>query len=307
MNNKVTKNDFLLKINSQELNVLKYTKQKLKDAEDLVKTLQDKIDLMATVEGVIKSTVADVELLLSDDKDPKTLAIMVTALKRELKASEGRRNDVKNILKSTQSDLRREQDVKRNFQESLRQIESDNFRLTEEIQQKDKLIEKLKSGSSSSLSPLTSPTPNLTPTNKLKKNHLSIDWNINTPSPTTLNENAKQIQDSDSPYLNIKSSSIGLTPILQRMRPVSKRDEKDDNLFKDMAIFKKPRLTERSTTVRQSNMVFNGFGGSERKENTEFPNVPLSTSEFKIKSTSSRLKSGKLKKLSNPIVFGKNS
>lgn len=306
MHNKVTKNDFLLKINSQELNVLKYTKQKLKDAEDLVKTLQDKIDLMATVEGVIKSTVADVELLLSDDKDPKTLAIMVTALKRELRASEGRRNEVKKILKSTQSDLRREQDVKRNFQESLRQIESDNFRLTEEIQQKDKLIEKLKSGSSSS--PLTSPTANVTPSNKCKKNLLSIDWNINTPSPTTLNENAKQIQDSDSPYLNIKSSSIGLTPILQRMRPASKRDDKDDNLFKDMAIFKKPRLTERSTTVRQTNMVFNGFGGSERKENTEFPNVPvLSTSEFKIKSTSARLKSGKLKKLSNPIVFGKSS
>lgn len=67
-----------------------------------------------------------------------------------------------------------------------------------------------------------------------------------------------------------------------------------------MAIFKKPRLTERSTTLKQTNMVFNGFGGSERKENTEFPNI-LSTTEFKIKSTSARLKSGKLKKLSNPM------
>lgn len=69
-----------------------------------------------------------------------------------------------------------------------------------------------------------------------------------------------------------------------------------------MSIFKKPRLTERSTTFKQTNMVFNGFGGSERKENTEFPNIPvLSTTEFKIKSTSARLKSGKLKKLSNPM------
>lgn len=222
----MTKNDFLLKINSQELNVLKYTKQKLKDTEDLVKTLQDKLDLMAKVEGVIKSTVADVELLLSGDKDPKTLAIMVTALKRELKASEGRKNEVKKILKSTQDDVRREQEVKRNLQDSLSQIESDNFRMTEEIREKDKLIEKLKSGCSSSL---TSPTPS----NKAKKGSMSIDWN--TPSPTTLNEKVKQIQDSDSPYLNIKSSSIGLTPILQRMRPVSKRDDKDDNVFKDVS------------------------------------------------------------------------
>lgn len=226
----MTKNDFLLKINSQELNVLKYTKQKLKDTEDLVKTLQDKLDLMAKVEGVIKSTVADVELLLSGDKDPKTLAIMVTALKRELKASEGRKNEVKKILKSTQDDVRREQEVKRNLQDSLSQIESDNFRMTEEIREKDILIERLKSGCSSSI---TSPTSNLTPSNKGKKGSLSIDWN--TPSPTTLNEKVKQIQDSDSPYLNIKSSSIGLTPILQRMRPVSKRDDKDDNVFKDVS------------------------------------------------------------------------
>lgn len=234
LNNKVTKNDFLLKINSQELNVLKYTKQKLKDTEDLVKTLQDKLDLMAKVEGVIKSTVADVELLLSSDKDPKTLAIMVTALKRELKASEGRKNEVKKILKSTQDDVRREQDVKRNLQDSLSQIESDNFRMTEEIREKDRLIEKLKSGCSSSSS-ITSPTSNLTPCNKGKKGSLSMDWNVNTPSPTTLNEKVKQIQDSDSPYLNIKSSSIGLTPILQRMRPVTKRDDKDDNVFKDVS------------------------------------------------------------------------
>lgn len=226
----MTKNDFLLKINSQELNVLKYTKQKLKDTEDLVKTLQDKLDLMAKVEGVIKSTVADVELLLSGDKDPKTLAIMVTALKRELKASEGRKNEVKKILKSTQDDVRREQEVKRNLQDSLSQIESDNFRMTEEIREKDILIERLKSGCSSSI---TSPTSNLTPSNKGKKGSLSIDWN--TPSPTTLNEKVKQIQDSDSPYLNIKSSSIGLTPILQRMRPVIKRDDKDDNVFKDVS------------------------------------------------------------------------
>lgn len=211
--------------------MLKYTKQKLKDAEDVVKTLQDKIDLMATVESVIKSTVADVELLLSGDKDPKTLAIMVTALKRELKASEGRRNEVKKILKSTQNDVRKEQEVKRNLQDSLSQIESDNFRLTEEILEKDKLIEKLKSGCSSSLS---SPI-NVTPSNKFKKNTISIDWNVNTPSPT-LNEKVKQIQESDSPYLNIKSSSIGLTPILQRMRPAIKRENKETNIFKDVSL-----------------------------------------------------------------------
>lgn len=229
----MTKNDFLLKINSQELNVLKYTKQKLKDTEDLVKTLQDKLDLMAKVEGVIKSTVADVELLLSGDKDPKTLAIMVTALKRELKASEGRKNEVKKILKSTQDDVRREQEVKRNLQDSLSQIESDNFRMTEEIREKDRLIEKLQSGCSSSI---TSPTSSLTPLHKGKKSSLEMDWTFNTPSPTTLSEKVKQIQDSDSPYLKIKSSSIGLTPILQRMRPISKRDDKDD-VFKDVSWF----------------------------------------------------------------------
>lgn len=73
-----------------------------------------------------------------------------------------------------------------------------------------------------------------------------------------------------------------------------------------MAIFKKPRLTERSTTtLRQTNMVFNGIGGSDKKENTEFPNIP----EFQINSTSARLKNGKLKKLSNPMdkfIIGKN-
>lgn len=232
LNTKVTKNDFLLKINSQELNVLKYTKQKLKDTEDFVKALQDKLDLMAKVEGVIKSTVADVELLLSGDKDPKTLAIMVTALKRELKASEGRKNEVKKILKSTQDDVKREQGVKRNLQDTLSQIESDNFRMSEEIREKDRLIEKLKSGCSSSS---TSTNSNLTPSNKGKKSALEMDWTVNTPSPTTLAEKVKQIQDSDSPYLNIKSSSIGLTPILQRMRPISKREDKDD-VFKDVSL-----------------------------------------------------------------------
>lgn len=101
--------------------------------EKEIKVLQQKIDLMKTVESVITSTMSEVEDLLKTENNPKSLAVLVASLKRELRSSEGRRSELRSVLKSTQQDCRKEQELRKRLEEKISQIESENFKLNEEV------------------------------------------------------------------------------------------------------------------------------------------------------------------------------
>ena len=59
--------------------------------------------------------------------------MLVSALKRELKASEQRRDDIKSSLKATQKDCHKIYEENIKIKEKLSQFESDNYHLKQEV------------------------------------------------------------------------------------------------------------------------------------------------------------------------------
>uniref|UniRef100_T1GW77 RING-type domain-containing protein n=1 Tax=Megaselia scalaris TaxID=36166 RepID=T1GW77_MEGSC len=103
----------------------------------------------------------------------------------------------------------------------------------------------------------------------------------------------KQIEESTSPYLNIKSTLN-----------FRQQDKKGSGISIEgrpkLSILSKnkPLLTRK---VSSSNLVFNGLGGSSKPSENEFPNSDLFTAVKKTTSNpsslSNRLKAGRLRKL----------
>lgn len=121
-------------------------------------------------------------------------------------------------------------------------------------------------------------------------------------------------KSSGSPYLNLKASNVGLSPLLNRRKidkssSLERRDT--DTLADKFMIFKKPRLTIKNTTVKptlSSDMAFDGLGGTSKKENTDFPTPLIRSSNILTSSTSHSLKripSAKFKKLTKTPSLGR--
>ncbi|TDG51847.1 hypothetical protein AWZ03_001907 [Drosophila navojoa] len=130
-------------------------------------------------------------------------------------------------------------------------------------------------------------------------------------------ENIKRIEESTSPYLNIKSSSVGISHLLKppelsmtKISPIKSGSgismashgvirKTHSDLSEKYSIFKKPRLlaaTSTSSAAMGSNFAYNGMGGSEKidpflqrdEEKQDLPTPKSST-------INSRLKAGTLR------------
>jgi TRAF-interacting protein len=96
--------------------------------------IQAKLDLMTTVESLLTSTTSDVEEILAKDVDRKSLAVTVASLRRELKASDYRKNELRKVLQANQNDLRGEIARRRKMEEQLSVADSENYRLKNEVE-----------------------------------------------------------------------------------------------------------------------------------------------------------------------------
>uniref|UniRef100_A0A336KCN0 CSON007042 protein n=1 Tax=Culicoides sonorensis TaxID=179676 RepID=A0A336KCN0_CULSO len=251
------------------------------------KELKQKLDIMKTVEDVISATAHEVEEIIKSESDPRVLGVLVASLKRELKHSNANKALLMKSMKLTQSDYRRELDARKKLEEKCTALESENYKLEQDLARyKDGNI---------TLSPTSRPS-------------LKDLQNTLTESPESglKKKDDTKLTSSDSPYLNLKASNVGLTPLLNRRKADSlsqsenkKRD--GDSLAEQFTIFKKPRLTIKNTTLKpslSSNMAFNGFGGSSKKEDSDFP-TPISSSNVLTSSshTLKRIPSAKFKNL----------
>lgn len=240
--------------------MLKICRDELNNAQKEVKTLQQRIKSMETIDSILQSSVAEVEETLKNDGDPNTLAVLIVALKRELKASEVRKNELRGSLKAIHNDLRNEQNFTKKLEEKLSFSDSEINRLMQELK-------KTEGNGMSSVNDLI----------------VLSDSDGSDLSPKVDTE-----QKAYSPYLRVKSSSIGLSP-LSRFNE-SKKTTAKPSLRADMvcifilnnillniisqtklifqfSIFKKPRLSYKTTQNINPDIVFNGIGGSEKKEN----------------------------------------
>ncbi|XP_058834059.1 E3 ubiquitin-protein ligase TRAIP-like [Topomyia yanbarensis] len=294
--------DFTISAYKIETEMLRGDRAQMIKLQQELKELKAKMSLMSTIEYVISATAKEVEELLANDDNPRTLAVLVTTLKRELKANEIKKNEMRERMKTIQNDLQEERTKRKQLEDKLSTADSEIYRLEQEVKQL-KMLD-VSSGSDSISIVLD------TPEQPVKRKRAEKDLDKSTP----MSEKVQNILQSDSPYFSIKSSSIGLTPLFRAglgATAVSGKSSSEavqlsktrSDLSERFSIFRKPRLTGTTTLPVNKNLVYNGLGGSEKKEN--FPNFPepkekkLATAVGQVKqsnSIKSRLKTGKLSK-----------
>ncbi|XP_030386932.1 E3 ubiquitin-protein ligase TRAIP [Scaptodrosophila lebanonensis] len=304
---KLQKNDFLVCSYVEQINILKSDAKVVDELRKENKTLKQQIQAMEDLSAIMKANAGDAERMLKNECNPQTLASWVSILKRELRQCENKKTELRNVLKVVQSDLRKELELKRKFEERISQLESDFYQAQE----------KLKALDSQPITILDSPNSIM----GLKNNVLALkrEERRSTISPT-IKENIKRIEESTSPYLNIKSSSVGLGTLLKsksaleglKLSPIRNGTgismttgavrKASSHLSEKYSILKKPRLLLGGTTTTMkplsSNFVFNGFGGSEKidpfAERAEEEAV-ATTSKPIPKNINDRLKAGALR------------
>ncbi|XP_059226027.1 E3 ubiquitin-protein ligase TRAIP [Stomoxys calcitrans] len=286
----VKSNSFIVLNYVEKIKLLQNQVKVMESLRAEVTNLKAQIESMNGINTLLTSSMTEAEKLLKNESDPKVLSVWITTLKRELRVCEHKKADIRNQLKAVQNDLRREMDLKRSQEERIIQLESENY----------SLLEKIKTLESNSISRQT--TANIASgslnTSAISSNAKLKEEKRYTISPT-IKENIKKIEESSSPYLNIKSSSVGLVPLFKRNNENSTKLEigskvttsklttlkisptktagairkTKSDLGEKYSIFKKPRLGLTSSTLGTmgasmkplaSNYVFNGFGGSER-------------------------------------------
>ncbi|XP_030558404.1 E3 ubiquitin-protein ligase TRAIP isoform X1 [Drosophila novamexicana] len=267
---KLQKKDFVICGYVEQISILKNDARVVDELRKENKSLKQQIHTMEGVSAILSAGAADAERLLKNEANPHVLANWVSTLKRELRQCETKKTELRNVLKLVQNDLRRELDSKRNLEEKISHLESDLYRTQE----------KLKSLQSQPIDLDAS------------SNSLGLNTNIvalkreerrSTISPTT-KQNIKRIEESTSPYLNIKSSSVGLAHLLKppdmgitKISPIKSGAgismatgvirKTHSDLSEKYSIFKKPRLLlggSNSAAPMSANFAFNGMGGSEK-------------------------------------------
>ncbi|XP_005190537.2 E3 ubiquitin-protein ligase TRAIP [Musca domestica] len=286
----VKSNNFVVLNYVEKIKVLQNQVKTMDSLRDEVTSLKAQIESLNGINTLLTASTADAEKLLKTESDPKVLSVCIATLKRELRVCEHKKADIRNQLKAVQNDLRKERDINKSHEERISQLESENYNLLEKI----KSLEA--TGSSKESKSNSNGLDNLhkTPFGKVKEEKRY------TISPT-IKENIKKIEESSSPYLNIKSSSVGLVPLFKRnldnpAKPPevgpkvttakittlkispsktagAVRKAKSD-LGEKYSIFKKPRMGlsaaagagAKTSSMKPlgPNFVFNGFGGSER-------------------------------------------
>nr|XP_014085212.1 E3 ubiquitin-protein ligase TRAIP [Bactrocera oleae]XP_036223702.1 E3 ubiquitin-protein ligase TRAIP [Bactrocera oleae] len=201
MEQRIQKNDFVILTYSEQLKIFKTEAKMAEDLRKEVERLKQQIKTIESVQSVLAATTVEAEKMLKIEKDPVRLCTWVAALKRELRTCETKKTDLRRAMKVMQDNLRQEMAAKKSFEERISQLESENYQL----QQKMKAVENKGpiSFMSDQCRQSTESAPNALPEKR------------QTLSPT-IKENLKKIEDSNSPYLNIKSSSIGLLPLFKR-------------------------------------------------------------------------------------------
>ncbi|XP_063698611.1 E3 ubiquitin-protein ligase TRAIP-like [Culicoides brevitarsis] len=271
----------LLNAHREEVKLLKLDNAHVHQLASENKELKQKVEIMKTVEDVLAATAAEVEDLIKKENDPRVLGVLVTSLKRELKHADSKKQMLRESMKLTQADHKREMEQRKKLEEKCAHLEAEVYRLEQEL--KNSLDS----------------TTYISPVNQKSLKTSPID--VKSPSRFKFDDEPKP--KSDSPYLNLKSSCVGLSPLLNN-RKTERRDE-NESLASQFTIFKKPRLTVKNTTVR-SDFAFDGLGGTSKKENTEFP-VPVSSNVLTSASshTLKRIPSAKFKKLTKTPTLGK--
>ncbi|XP_044740520.1 E3 ubiquitin-protein ligase TRAIP [Chrysoperla carnea] len=277
----------------QQIRDLTRQSQEIEGLKAENRTLTHELNLLEDMRKVVTGASSEVSEMLTNYQDTRALAVMVTTLKRELLQQTAKKNKFQKQLISAQNDIRK---FHQNLDDESNKIVAINARLEQnekekqllqrKIEELKKIIgeEKLKNCDKNNI---TSPE-----TRKRIIKSTIKDLNVTkrvlesqTESPS-IPEKVRAIQDSDSPYLQIKQSSVG-SAIMEM------NGSENSNISSKYTIFKKPRLRPDLEDFKPlPDDAFNGLGGHPAIE--EFPKRRMTM--FRSKSSS------KMRRLVRPSV-----
>ncbi|EDW02724.1 E3 ubiquitin-protein ligase TRAIP [Drosophila grimshawi] len=310
---KLQKKDFVVSSYVEQISVLKNDALAANELRKENKSLKQQVHTMEGACTVLAASSAEAERLVKNETNPVVLANWVSTLKRELRQGESKKTELRNVLKLVQNDLRRELESKRKLEEKISHLESDLYRANEKL--KDLQSQPIDVDASSNSFGLN--------TNVVA---LRRDDRRQTISPT-MKESIKRIEESTSPYLNIKSSSVGMGHLLKppelsvtKISPIKRGPgismasgvirKTTSDLSEKYSIFKKPRLLlgasgSGASGTMASNFAYNGMGGSEKidpfalraEEEEAEAKAKESTNQPLAKTVNLRIKAGTLRNI----------
>lgn len=317
----VSRNAQIIATMRHEMDILSSHRASYKMIETENAELKAKLDLMMSIETVLTASQREVDDILKQNLNARELSVMVGTLRRELNSNELRKSEIRKQLQSVKNDLRAEQEERRQLSDKLSIYESENHALRTKLNRLEKSLEENEIVASSDLD---TPEPAKRP--RLALQHLGGD--INTPSPMShvsssltvesidliclvfqdeFQNRVAQVRESDSPYLQVKSSSIALTSVLKKpmaMREshqASKATKSTTDGISKLSIFNKPRIASQGSR-RAENVVYNGIGGTTKVLQSDLKR-PSTDSFWQMPSKAASL-AIKKKKLS-PSALGK--
>uniref|UniRef100_A0A1B0CFY3 Putative e3 ubiquitin-protein ligase traip n=1 Tax=Lutzomyia longipalpis TaxID=7200 RepID=A0A1B0CFY3_LUTLO len=285
LEDKLTGKDFALRSTVSKLKRAEEELLELQEVKKELSTLKEQMDQVQAIEIMLTSNQTEVQDLLTKQPSHKTLAYMVSNLKRDLVKSLTAQKDTQNILIKTKNALKEERERAESLQRQVSSLESENFDLQRQLKSKRQREDDEEEE------------------NKPEKRK-SSDASFNSSSESPVEA------DSDSPYLRIQSSAVGLTPILHKPTPKTYVRKTSLNAFKpsrenlpkdlmEQTIFKfhhRPEPQGITLSNSSSSYISDGMGGLEKKEHfPEFPSRTKSTTDLNSTSIRNRIKSGILK------------
>ncbi|XP_050094811.1 E3 ubiquitin-protein ligase TRAIP-like [Anopheles aquasalis] len=304
-----------------EIDMLRGDRKLMVKMQEELDTLRPKLEAYATIKQALTSTVQEVEQMLTSDTRRETVIALAAALKRELQAQEMKRKEQSDRIHRLQNELSEERRKRKALEENISTYESELYRLNQLL---PNAVKDSKNVSSDSISPdgsIILNTPDqVAPVRR--KRPLAEDLNSSTP----LTEKVRKILTSTSPYLRIKTSNVGLAPLMRAglsAKPLAKSDPSDTaraplgkqgsgtvagssgtSGTSKFSIFANQRPSHSITKPASLRDPLTGLEragtSSHRKENLEEEPEPERSEppRFKLTSTTvtARLKAGKLKR-----------
>ncbi|EAT32998.1 AAEL014744-PA [Aedes aegypti] len=247
--------------------------QRLK--EDM-KKMENKMQLMKTVEMAIGSSTKEIEDLVASNSNPQTLAVLVTSLKRELQASEFKRNELRDRIKTYQNDLHKERAKCKDLEDKLSTSDSEIYRLQREVD----ALSKRKADTDED--PSDSSVVLNTPDQPVKRKRKFDDFDMNKSTPVA--DKVRNIIASDSPFLPIRASAFGLHPVFRKGLSAAALSRKESTTgtaltktTSDLSDKVSGSLQPAKHFSIPSSSASNLVGGLMKKENAPSMLVPLTT------------------------------
>lgn len=280
----------------EQFHILKRRNKELEPVLQEVENLRKQIEFFKKIETVVKGTSEEVDDLLNEFGSFDSINSLLTftsVLKKEMEMTTSKKKELSNKLHEAESkvfsltvQLRRLKDEMVAQRKESDQQQEELRHMSEECAS---LQKKVRSMEEAMMSPTTSH-----PCAGALKRLLA-----ESPAPDTLKKGCldtpeEEKKSSESPYLHIKSSVVGLTPL----RPCSSGNYRNLNKF---SIFKKPRVNTLTQRFQQpEEEMYDGLGGHSKPDLFPRP-LPLTKtkkmgpriqpiSKIKLKDASSSLK-----------------